>query len=203
MNTKLPGSGVLAFLLLCGFAPPSQAATVDDFIGIRWGASAEEAKRIVLTNKQIALEKENNSDLGFLSFQGGSYMGKQATRWFLVFLHDKFCHGFVDFQIDRDRRPLGQIREVKQMLAAKYGKPFLEQDNYPHSDPSWKECLSRKPFFKCDWHLTTSGPKPEATTVRLFLSGNTMQSVGMRLVYGNDALSAEREQVEHGKKPTP
>lgn len=200
-----PGNHVLklmALLCLCLCSSPrqSQAATLDDFVGVRWGTSIEEAKKIVLSNPRLMLDKQEDGILGSLNFQGGSYMGKPALRWFFTFANDKFCWGFVDFQLDRDRHPMSQLRQFKQMLVAKYGKPFLEQDSHPHSDPSWKECLVTKPFFKSDWHLTTSGPEPQTTTVRLFLHAKTMDSAFMRLVYGNEVLAAEREKMERDRK---
>ena len=190
----------LLFLCLCGASLQAQAATLEDFIGVRWRTSIEEAKRIVLLDKQRILEKQENGITGSLSFRNGSYLGKPATWWFLCFVNDNFCHGFVDFQLNRDRSPLSQLRQVRKMLVAKYGNPLIDEDSHPHSDPSWKECMLVKPFFKCDWHFTTSGPNPEATTIRLFLHAPTMESAHMRLVYGNTALSEMRDKIEHDKK---
>ena len=190
----------LLCLCLCISSRQSQAITLDDFVGVRWGTSMEAAKKIMLSNPQLMLDKQEDGILGSLSLRGGSHLGKHVTWWFLAFENDKFCHGFVDFQIDKDRHPLYQIRQVKQMLVAKYGKPFLEEDSYPHSDPSWKECLALKPFFKCDWKFETYGAYPGTATVRLFLHGSRMESACMRLVYGNLALSTERDKIEHDRK---
>ena len=203
MNLRTHVLKLVALLGLCLLSSSlqSQAITLDDFTGVRWGISLEAAKKIVLSNPRLMMDKQEDGPVSALNFQGGSYMGKPALRWFFTFANDKFCWGFVDFQLDRDRHPMSQLRQLKQMLASKYGKPFLDQDSHPHSDPSWKECLVTKPSFKCDWHLTTSGPNPQMTTVRLFLNAKTMDSAFMRLVYGNEVLAAERERIEHGGKP--
>jgi hypothetical protein len=192
--------GVLLLLCLCGAPLQAQAATLDDFIGIHWGTSMGEARKIALSNKQLKFEKQEDGVLGSISLRGGSYLGRPATWWYLCFVNDKFCHGFVDFQLDRDQRPLGQLRQVRQMLVAKYGEPFIDRDSHPHSDPSWEECFVVKPVFQCDWHFTTSGPNPEATTVRLFMHGPTMESAHMRLVYGNTAMSEKRDKIDHDLK---
>ncbi|MCX6899294.1 MAG: hypothetical protein NT105_11375 [Verrucomicrobia bacterium] len=191
---------VLLSLCLCGASLQSRSATVDDFIGIRWGTSMEAAKKIALSNRQLRFEKQEGGVLGTISLRGGGYLGKPAAWWLLRFVNDKLSNGFVDFQLNRDQRPLHQLRQVRQMLIAKYGEPFINMDSHPHSDPSWEECLKVRPFFKCDWKLTTSGPNPEATTVRLFLHAPTMESACMRLVLGKDALCAERDKIEHDMK---
>ncbi|MBI5688277.1 MAG: hypothetical protein HZC54_24660 [Verrucomicrobia bacterium] len=190
----------LLILCLLGVLPQSRAATLDDFIGIRWGTSIEEAKKIALSDRQRVLEKQENGILGTLSLRKGSYLGKPATWWFLAFVNDKFCHGFVDFQLYRDQRPLFQLRQLRKTLIAKYGEPVVDLDSHPNSDPSWEECFALKPVFKCDWHFTTSGPVPELATVRLFLHGTRMEEACMRLVYGNPALSEKRDKIEHDRK---
>jgi len=190
----------LVLLCLCGTWLQSHAATLDDFIGVRWGTSIEEAKKIVLSDRQRILEKQENGVVGTLSLRKGSYLSKPAMWWFLCFVNDKFCHGFVDFQLHRDQRPFHQLRQLRKTLVAKYGEPVVDWDSHPNSDPSWEECFAVRPFFKCDWKLMTSGPNPEATTVRLFLRAPTMESGHMRLVFGNDALSEKRDKIEHDRK---
>lgn len=189
------------FLLgLCVALPQSQAATLDDFIGVRWGTSIEEARKIVLSDRQRVLEKQENGITGSLSLRKGSYLGRPAAWWFLCFVNDKFCHGFVDFQLNRDQRPLYQLRQLRKTLIAKYGEPFVDVDSHPNSDPSWEECFALKPVFQCDWRFTTSGENPETTSVRFFMHGPTMESAHMRLVYGHAALSEKRDKIEHDRK---
>jgi hypothetical protein len=193
---------IATLLLLClsGVSLPSHAATLDDFIGVRWGASIENARKIVLSDRQRVLEKQENGVLASLSLRKGSYLGKPATWWFLCFVNDRFCHGFVDFQLYRDQRPLHQLRQFRKTLVAKYGEPVVDLDSHPNSDPSWEECFALKPVFKCDWSFTTSKPNPEAATIRLFLHGKTMEDACMRLVYSHTALSEKRDEIEHDRK---
>ncbi len=160
----------------------------------------EAAKKIALSNRQLKFEKQESGALGTISLRGGSYLGKPAAWWLLFFVNDKFCHGFVDFQLDRDQRPLWQLRQVRQILVAKYGEPLIDEDSHPHSDPSWEDCLKVKPAFKCEWKQTTSGPNPEATTVRLFMHGSKMESACMRLVLGQDVLGKIRDKLDHDLK---
>ncbi|MFA5192764.1 MAG: hypothetical protein WC740_18805 [Verrucomicrobiia bacterium] len=199
MRTRNSVSALLS-LCLCGASLQSQAATLDDFIGIRWGTSIEEARKIALADRQRVLEKQENGVVSTLSLRRGSYLGKPAAWWHLCFINNKFCHGFVDFQLYRNQRPLHQLREVRKMLAAQFGEPMLDLDSHPNSDPSWEECFAVKPVFKCDWKPTTSGPNPETTTVRVFMHGSNMEEACIRVVYGNDALSEKREKIERALK---
>jgi hypothetical protein len=116
----------------CQIAP---AASVDDFVGVKWGASKDEARRILLARpgvKEVEV-KGKGRDRGNLAFEGGTFETWPVVRWVLAFTDERFASGHVLVKANDSAALLSRYFEMKKFLTSRYGPPNEIKEN---ADPN-------------------------------------------------------------------
>ncbi len=105
----------LSLLLFSTFA--LAADRPKGFLNINWGASPEEAKRILQARPGIKFPEETD-DYKF-ELTGGEFAGKPVAKWVLEFPDRKFASAVVILKNEGDAPAL--YKEFRTNLVAKYG----------------------------------------------------------------------------------
>ena len=110
-------------VFLCIFLALNFAAFAVDrpsgFIGIQWGASPEEAKRVLQKRQRIEFPSE--SDDYHLELTGGTFAGQPVAKWVLTFPERKFAAATVTLKTEGNATAV--CKEFRNQLSAKYGPP--------------------------------------------------------------------------------
>jgi hypothetical protein len=113
------------------------------FLGINWGASPEEAKRVMQARPGVKFP-EDTDDYKF-ELTGGMFAGKPVLKWTLEFPERKFATATV--VIDSKGEAESLYKEFRKELVAKYGsattnqkvKPTRREPNNPTASVTlWK-----------------------------------------------------------------
>jgi hypothetical protein len=105
---------LLSLMLLCTAA---LAERPKGFLGINWGASPEEAKRILQARPGVKFPEETD-DYKF-ELTGGDFAGKPVVKWVLEFPERKFASAVVILKNDGNSSSL--YKEFRKNLEDKYG----------------------------------------------------------------------------------
>jgi len=117
-----------SLLLLSLLASPLLAAQPpDDFAGIKWGASINDATKALGERGAKFDRKEKKSDPGTerYVFTGGSLAGREVREWTLVFRGNAFAAGGAVIKTDGRGEP--EFRKLKSDLSNLYGLPADKQ----------------------------------------------------------------------------
>ena len=106
----------LILLLACN-AMALAADRPGGFLGIPWGASHEEAKRVL--QKRPGIVFPENADDSHIELTGGSFAGQPATKWVIEFPERKFASAAVTLKNDGNASTVH--KEFCNQLVAKYG----------------------------------------------------------------------------------
>jgi hypothetical protein len=87
------------------------------FLGIPWGASPEEAKRVLKDRPGVKFPEE--SDDYHVEITGGSFAGQPVTKWVLEFPERKF--GSASVTLKSDGNASAVFKEFRTKLSEKYG----------------------------------------------------------------------------------
>ena len=93
------------------------------FIGIPWGASPEEAKRIL--QKRTGVKFPEESDDFHIELTGGTFAGQPVAKWVIEFPDRKFASGAVTLRPEGS--PSSAYKEFRSQLTAKYGSPTTDK----------------------------------------------------------------------------
>lgn len=104
------------------------------FIGIPWGASPEEAKRIL--QKRPGVVFPENADDYRIELTGGSFAGQPVTKWVIEFPERKFASASVTLRTDGNASAV--YKEFKTQLTSKYGSVTTEKKTGSGSNGSTK-----------------------------------------------------------------
>jgi hypothetical protein len=104
-------------LLLCCHAILLAAERPTGFLGIPWGASPEEAKRIL--QKRPGVQFPENADDYHIEITGGSFAGQPVTKWVIEFPERKFAVAAVTLKTDGNAGTI--YKEFCDQLGSKYG----------------------------------------------------------------------------------
>jgi hypothetical protein len=110
-------------LLIAAHAVALAAERPEGFIGIQWGASPEEAKRIL--QKRPGIVFPENADDYRVELTGGTFAGLPATRWVIEFPDRKFASASVTLKTEGNAS--STYKEFRTQLAAKYGSPTTDK----------------------------------------------------------------------------
>jgi hypothetical protein len=111
---------LLSLLLLCTAA---LAERPKGFLGINWGASPEEAKRIMQARPGVKFPEETD-DYKF-ELTGGEFAGKPVVKWVLEFPERKFASAVVILKNEGDTQTL--YKEFRRNLVEKYGSATTDR----------------------------------------------------------------------------
>ena len=115
---KLP----LILLLACN-AVLFAAERPNGFLGIAWGASPEEAKRIL--QKRPGIQFPENADDNHIELTGGSFAGQPVTKWVIEFPERKFASAFVTLKSEGNAGTV--YKEFRNQLVSKYGSATVDK----------------------------------------------------------------------------
>src|SRR5688572_23864717 len=161
----------LALILLC---TTLLAERPKGFLGINWGASPEEAKRVMQARPGVKFP-EDADDYKF-ELTGGTFAGKPVAKWTLEFPERKFAMAAITIDSKGDAQSL--YKEFRAELVEKYGsattsskissKGVPKNYNAPRSSlgniTSWKFPPNMKEKSNVTISCELSGPTGAATT---------------------------------------
>lgn len=107
------------FLLLC---LPALAERPSGFLGIQWGASPEEAKRVMQARPGVKFP-DDADDYKF-ELTGGTFAGQPVAKWTLEFPERKFANAAV---VIKTTDPQSLYKDFRAQLVAKYGSATTSQ----------------------------------------------------------------------------
>ena len=115
---KLP----LILLLAC-HALALAAERPAGFLGIQWGASPEEAKRVL--QKRPGIQFPENADDYHIELTGGSFAGQPVAKWVIEFPDRKFASASVTLKSDGNSGTV--YKEFRNQLVSKYGSATMDK----------------------------------------------------------------------------
>ena len=93
------------------------------FAGILWGASPEEAKRILQKREGVKFPEE--SDDFHIELTGGTFAGQPVAKWVIEFPDRKFASGAVTLKPEGSAT--SAYKEFRSKLTEKYGSPTTDK----------------------------------------------------------------------------
>ena len=114
---------LLLILLLACQALALAAERPPGFLGIPWGASPEEAKRVL--QKRPGIQFPENADDHHIELTGGSFAGQPATKWVIEFPERKFASASVTLKTEGNAGSV--YKEFRNQLASKYGSATVDK----------------------------------------------------------------------------
>jgi len=93
------------------------------FLGIAWGASPEEAKRVL--QKRPGVVFPENADDYRIELTGGSFAGQPVTKWVIEFPDRKFASATVTLKAEVNAPAV--FREFRAQLVSKYGSTTTDK----------------------------------------------------------------------------
>ena len=115
---KLP----LILLLAC-HALALAAERPPGFLGIQWGASPEEAKRIL--QKRPGITFPENADDYHIELTGGTFAGQPVAKWVIEFPDRKFASASVTLKSEGNAGTM--YKEFRNQLVSKYGSATVDK----------------------------------------------------------------------------
>jgi hypothetical protein len=111
------------YLLLACSAFAAAAERPDGFVGIPWGASPEEAKRVL--QKRTGIVFPENADDYHIELTGGTFAGQPVAKWVIEFPDRKFASASVTLKTEGNAS--STYKEFRTQLASKYGSATVDK----------------------------------------------------------------------------
>ena len=115
---KLP----LILLLAC-HAMAFAAERPTGFMGIAWGSSPEEAKRVL--QKRPGVVFPENADDYKIEVTGGTFAGQPVAKWVIEFPDRKFASATVTLKTEANASTV--FKEFRNQLSSKYGSATTDK----------------------------------------------------------------------------
>ena len=93
------------------------------FLGIAWGASPEEAKRVL--QKRPGVVFPENADDYKIELTGGSFAGQPVAKWVIEFPDRKFAAAAVTLKTEANASAV--FKEFRSQLVSKYGSATTDK----------------------------------------------------------------------------
>lgn len=93
------------------------------FLGIAWGASPEEAKRVL--QKRPGIQFPENADDYHIEMTGGSFAGQPVAKWVIEFPDRKFASAAVTLKTEGNASSV--FKEFRNQLVSKYGSATADR----------------------------------------------------------------------------
>jgi hypothetical protein len=119
---------ILFLLLLCTAAFAVERPK--GFLGINWGASPEEAKRVMQARQGVKFSEEAD-DYKF-EITGGTFAGQPVAKWVLEFPGRQFTSAIVTLKNEGNASTL--YKDFRTQFAAKYGPATTDKKITPKAD---------------------------------------------------------------------
>lgn len=114
----------LPLIILFAFSAMALAAERPmGFLGIQWGASPEEAKRVL--QKRPGVQFPENADDYRIELTGGTFAGQPVAKWVIEFPDRKFAS--VSVTLKNEGNAGTTYKEFRKQLASKYGSASVDK----------------------------------------------------------------------------
>ena len=110
-------------LLLAGNVLAFAVERPTGFLGIAWGASPEEAKRVLQKRQGVVFPE--NADDHRIELTGGSFAGQPVAKWVIEFPERKFASATVTLKTEGNASVV--YREFRSQLISKYDSATSEK----------------------------------------------------------------------------
>ena len=159
---KLP----LILLLACN-AVLFAGERPNGFLGIAWGASPEEAKRIL--QKRPGIQFPENADDFHIELTGGSFAGQSAAKWVIEFPERKFAMATVTLKTDGNAGSV--YNEFQSQLVAKYGPTTTTSSSSKKPGAAGKTKTPQTPGKTAVWKFAPTMKDKSSVLVSAELTG--------------------------------
>ena len=166
---------------------PYEALKADKVLGIPWGASEADAKKILLQRPKMA------GPFSFMSGKDGQITWKgysgayadYADAWIYVYFYqDKMWQVRISWPLKADQ-VMNRFDAMKQGLTARYGKPYVEKGKFLDTYLAW--ALGNNHFVdleirKNTTKLTPADPTPQTHPFRVgvaYYNSNVAKELGL------------------------
>ena len=169
------------------------------FLGIAWGASPEEAKRVL--QKRPGVTFPENADDYKIELTGGTFAGQPVAKWVIEFPDRKFAAATVTLKTDGASGAV--YKEFRSQLVSKYGSATMDK----HSGGTVKKGGQPQPASSAAvWKFTPSLKDKNSVLISAEISGATMkggEETGgtVTIKYVNETLTGTAAAT--GGKPVP
>ncbi len=182
---------LLSLLLLCSVALAGDRPK--GFLNINWGASPEEAKRVLQARPGVKFPEETD-DYKF-ELTGGTFAGKPVVKWILEFPERKFASAVVILKNEGNSQSL--FKEFRAELVTKYGSATSDRKL---SDKKDKTKAQNRPDRQTEmgnsttWKFSPNMKEKSAVSIVCELSGpnggpaNDEAQLSVTVRYLNDTL---------------
>jgi hypothetical protein len=192
-------SSLLLLLACCGAA--FAAERPGGFLGIQWGASPEEAKRVLQQRPGIVFPE--GADDFHVEMTGGTFAGQPVSRWVIEFPERKFAYAAVTLKPEGNASTV--YKDLKNELVRKYGSTTTDK-KYSSAGASkrkqsavniavWKfgATLTNKTSVMISAELSGGNPK----------GGNEDERAEITIKYVNETLTGTAAPSGTAAKPAP
>ena len=160
---KLP----LIVLLACN-AVAFAAERPAGFMGIAWGASPEEAKRVL--QKRPGVVFPENADDYKIEVTGGTFAGQPVTKWVIEFPDRKFASATVALKSEGNASTV--YKEFRAQLVSKYGSATTDKK----TGGTTKKGAQPQPVGNAAiWKFTPTMKEKSSILISAELTGATMR----------------------------
>lgn len=197
----------LTLLIIALFGVAASAAErPGGFLGIPWGASPEEAKRIL--QKRPGVIFPENADDYRIELTGGSFAGQPATKWVIEFPERKFASASVTLRTEGNASAV--YKEFKTQLTSKYGSATSEKRTVAGSSSGSKvrksDASQQQPTGSmATWRFTPGMKEKSQILITAELSNgqvkNGEEQASVTIKYVNETLAGTAGGNGSGSKP--
>ena len=166
---------------------PYEALKADKVLGIPWGASEADAKKILLQRPKMA------GPFSFMSGKDGQITWKgysgpyadYADAWIYVYFYqDKMWQVRISWPLKEDQ-VFDRFNAIKQGLTERYGKPFVDRGKFLDAYLAWdlgKSYIADLEIRKNTTKLTSADPTPQTHPFRVvvaYYDSNVAKELGL------------------------
>jgi hypothetical protein len=154
---------------------PFEVLKTDKVLGIPWGASESEAKKILLQRAKTSGPysfMSGKDEKNFWKGYSGPYADYPDAWIYVYFYQDKMWQVRISWPLKEDQ-VWDRFNAIKQGLTERYGKPYVEKGKFLDSYLAW--ALGRNHFAdleirKNTTKLTTVDPTPQTHPFRVIVA---------------------------------
>ncbi len=170
------------------------------FLGIAWGASPEEAKRVL--QKRPGITFPENADDYKIELTGGTFAGQAVAKWVIEFPDRKFAVATVTLKTDGNAGTV--YKEFRNQLVSKYGSATTDKK----TGGTPKKGAQPQPVTNTAiWKFTPTMKEKNSVLISAEISGATMKGSDetggtVTIKYVNETLTGAAAAAANGK-PAP
>lgn len=175
--------------------PTSQAANIDGFMGMPWGANAKQVKQAMMDNGFAVLSENKNGIKQDSHFYGGYYADYPAgTAIFLLYDQMVLAVATIPDDSARLKKDYNAIfNDIKGLLSEKYGYPETQDQKF--ETVPWNNGNKRMGTSFLEWPMYNN--ETLVCKIRLELTTLDGSPFCIRIIYHN--IELEKKLQERSK----